>query len=129
MKIIVNRIYGPVIKKMVDGGWTIDDDPETYTDIKDRSDRRRTVGCDMVKEFDTLRDAILNFEKITGFDAIEDTDQSGCAVFWFMCKEQELCVAGWECGKHLYEEAWEKSPREVLKRFSELLTNLPYSEN
>ncbi len=112
MKIIVDHIYGKIIKKMFDGGWKVYDDPND--DPKDRPWMRRISGCDMVKDFESIGAAIKDFEKITGFDAIGDEDQCGCPVFTFKCLELKIAVAGWECGRHLYCK-WDSTPRKVLE--------------
>lgn len=104
MKIIVNHIYPPAINKMHVAGWRVHFNKTHHS----------TLGREMWKEFNSIGDAIRDFEKITGFDAILDSDQDGCAVYVFSCPELRICVGGWQCGKYLYEK-WCETPRGCLE--------------
>ncbi len=90
------------------------DDPNMHDRRLEQADYRRISGVQMVKDFPSMGDAIREFERITGDDVIGHTDQDGCAIYWFMCPDEELIVAGWECGKYLYER-WADTPRKVLE--------------
>ncbi len=108
MKISVTGLRGPKIKALHDAGWRI-----SYDNGQEAWDRRIS-GVEMQKEFENMGDAIREFERITGYDVISDTDQDGCAIWWFICREEKLAVGGWGCGKYLYKK-WCKTPRKCLE--------------
>ncbi len=115
MNIVVDHIYHLAIIQLSNAGWKVHDTPDdaelTHGEL---TQQRLVIGTEMVKAFDSLGDAIRDFEKATGYDAISDTDQDGCPVFSFCCPEEQIIVSGWGCGKYLYDK-WAESPRAVLE--------------
>lgn len=132
MKIEVDNIYGHKIKLLHDAGWTIVEYLEYEKSneyFRDRAFHRHLCGVEMEKDFESFGDAIREFEKVTGYDAIGMTNHDGDASFSFRCNETQTCVSGWGCGKYLYE-LWEESPRKTLIRLNlnkHIPQNFPYS--
>ena len=73
----------------------------------------------MKKDFPSVRDAMVEFERITGYDVIRDTDCAGCSIYTFWWEDSNMpggknFAAGWDCGKYLYD-TWRPTPRECLE--------------
>lgn len=113
MQIIVSHIYGSAIEKMRKGGWDLYDNP-IHADSESQVILRRISGCEMIKDCASLGEAMRDFEKITGFDAISDSSQDGAAIYLFTSPDEQICAGGWQCGKYLYKN-WFKTPRECLE--------------
>lgn len=118
MKISVEHIYGGLISKMHANGWRIRSPIgcSVWDDPKKLSAHRRNCGVVMEKDFISPREAMQEFEKISGEDIIEHTDQMGCSVFvfWWEDEEGNHFASGWGCGEYLYDK-WYKTPRKCLE--------------
>ncbi len=123
MKIIVDSLSGPVKRALYLAGWRLDrslHEQEVKAGLVTgfhplhHCVYEQVSGQHMAKNFETMGDAIREFEKITGYDVIGDTDQNGCSIYTFFAPEQQLAVSGWDCGKYLYCQ-WRETPRKCLE--------------
>ncbi len=117
MKIVVEHIHKSLMKRLQRVGW-VPTNTLTSPTLK-LSEYRRICGWEMVKDFESMGDAIRNFEKITGCDVMADVDASGCSIYTFKCLESRVWCSGWECGKHLYRN-WQPTPRALLELADQL---------
>ena len=119
MKIIVDSLQGPVKLKLYRAGWRLDRSihglqAQAGTLPLHHSVYEQVSGQHMAKDFESMGDAMREFERVTGYDVIADTDQCGCSIHTFYCVEQQLVVSGWACGKYLYPK-WYEMPRACLE--------------
>jgi hypothetical protein len=120
MKVLVEHVYGPMISKLHLNGWWITLPVGWGSGCSiDLSNYRRICGVVMQKDFQSVGDAMREFERISGCDVIADQDPMGCAVNCFWWDDPNAVggrsfASGWECGKHMYK-IWHRTPRECLE--------------
>lgn len=81
-------------------GWDWEED-EYFSQIK------------LVKDCESFKQAIQEFEKISGF-SILDEGHCGDTIYWFLCEETKEVCSGWDALKHVYPN-WYPTPRECLE--------------
>ncbi len=120
MLVIVNYVKGQVIKKLHDAGWRVHEDFPCERDDKTLWRLHRIIcGLHMSKNFETLGDAMWDFERVTGYDVIGSSNHDGEPDIWFGCVETQTCVGGWECGQYMFKN-WLPTPRKCLELMNKL---------
>lgn len=119
MKILVEGIYGVKIRALHDAGWQINDNDKSECGVAGWRYQRRLCGVSMEKDLPSMGDALREFERLMGSQAISDTDQCECPIYTFHCLDSNppFGVSGWEALKYLYKK-WAPTPRETLEAWN-----------
>lgn len=119
MLVYVDHVYGSIVRDLVSNGWRVHLESGLENSALGRRQIRRINGLQMEKNFESMGEAMREFEAITGRDVISNTDWDGCPNNIFFCDEKQLAAGGWECGKYMFDK-WLPTPRQTLDALNTL---------